>query len=448
MKKTIFRFGWLIVVAGVIGAMVAYSKLQPVAVQTAVVRTGRIEEVVEEEARTQLHEERIVAAEIPGTAARVALEVGDLVKKGQPITTIEDKDLRIERDLIGATLAEIRAHLAGADVTLPKPAQIQAAEKDAVRAAEQVRALKADMHGADATRRFAEKEFARIQELAVKNVATPRQLEEAQHNRDVAVANRAALDCRINSGVAAEAVARLHVNVLKDSLQDTAHLHKVYDARIKQTEQQLALLDRRIAKTVIASPIDGVVLEKYLDSEQFVQPGAPLVRVGIAGSIEIRADILSDQIAEIAVGQSVRLIGPAVEHLPPTGHVAATVKQVYPSGFTKISSLGVRQQRVPVLIDFDNSVLRLLPGAELDVRVTVQSKDAALLVPSDAVFSTAHGQAVFVVANGKAELRPIETGLSGLDDYEVLSGLSDGDVVVLRPPSQLEPGRRVVQEQE
>ena len=120
-----------------------------------------------------------------------------------------------------------------------------------------------------------------------------------------------------------------------------------------------------------------------------------------------------------------------------------SVKKIYPSGFTKMSSLGVLQQRVPVLVDFDNSKLGLRPGYELDVKIVVAAKDDALLLPSEAVFAKAEGPAVFVVENGRAQLRTITTGLKGDDDYEVTDGLEPGDAVILRPPSDIGPGARV-----
>ena len=114
-----------------------------------------------------------------------------------------------------------------------------------------------------------------------------------------------------------------------------------------------------------------------------------------------------------------------------------------PSGFTKISSLGVRQQRVAVLIDFDNSELGLGPGYELDVKIAVDTKEDILLVPGEAVFATAEGSGVFVIDGGRAGLRQVTTGLQGEDYYEVLKGLEPGETVILRPPTNLEAGGRV-----
>jgi HlyD family secretion protein len=155
--------------------------------------------------------------------------------------------------------------------------------------------------------------------------------------------------------------------------------------------------------------------------------------------MEIRADILSDEIGRVRPGQKVVLVGKAIRKPDASG----VVKKIYPSGFTKVSSLGVRQQRVIVLIGFDNSELNLQPGYELDVKIAVAEKENAVLVPSAAVFATPTGSAALLVKRGRAELRPLAVGLKGEQDYETLEGPGPGETVILRPPSNLKPGSRV-----
>jgi HlyD family secretion protein len=234
-------------------------------------------------------------------------------------------------------------------------------------------------------------------------------------------------------------VAQLRKQVLDESMQDTAYLRLVYGAQIEQSKHTLKIVEYELAKTRVVSPLDGVVLEKHLDSDQYVQPGAPLVAIGDPASMEIRADILSDEIGRVRPGQKVILVGKAIRTPDATG----VVRKIYPSGFTKVSSLGVRQQRVIVLIDFDNSEINLRPGYELDVKIAVAQKENAVLVPSAAVFATATGSAAFAVKNGRAELRPLTVGLKGEQDYEALEGLRAGEAVILRPPLDLTPGSRV-----
>ncbi len=439
MKKALVKFGWPIIIAAVIVGLYVYGKTRPVKVETAVAFRGPIEEYVTEEAKTQLHTERIVTAESAGTAARIVLEEGDAVKAGQNLTTVEDTDFQLSLDAMRAGVKEIEARLAGADVPLPKESEIEAAEEEHRRAGQQVEVLTQEKKAAEADREYAEKDFKRVAGLFESGSASDRQHDLAQRNLKAATATLEAVNQRLSAAQTAVKIAALRKQVLLDSMQDTAHLHQVYAAQREQAQKMMDQMSHQIAKTGVSSPIDGIILEKYLDSEQHVQPGTPLLKVGELASIEIRADILSDEIGRVKVGQEVRLIGKAIR----TSGARGRVKKIYPSGFTKVSSLGVRQQRVAVLVEFDNSELNLQPGYELDVKIAVAAKDGAVLVPGEAVIATGDGAAVFVVENGRARLRTVSTGLKGDRHYEITSGLAPDEVVILRPPTDLEDGKRV-----
>jgi len=442
MKRLLTNLGWPVLVALIIVGIYAYGKARPVEVEIAGVTRGRIEEYVTEEAQTQLRTERVVTADLLGTARRITLEEGDSVEAGQVITTVEDTELKLYLDVMQASLKEIEGHLAGADVPLPKESEVAAAEQERVRASQEVEGLEQDKKAAEAEAAFAAKDFKRIKGLFESGSATDQQYDMALRGLETAAASLAAFERRLAAAETAVRVADLRKQVLLDSMGDTAYLHDVYGAQLEQTRKMMDLLSHEIAKTRVTSPIAGVVLEKYVHSEQFVQPGAPLVKVGDMESIEIRADILSDEVGRVEPGQQVLLVGRAVRD----PSVRGRVKKIYPSGFTKISALGVRQQRVAVLIDFENAELQLQPGYELDVKIAVAARDDAVLVPSEAVFATAEGQAVFVVLNGRARLRTVSTGLKGDDYYEVTAGLEPGDVAILRPPSELKAGSRVKRE--
>jgi len=436
MAGTLRRLGWpLVFVAAAIGLWL-YAANRPLDVELAEVTRGRIEEYVTEEAVTQLHVERLIKAERAGTLRRIALEEGDRVRAGQVITSIDDTELGLTLDGLDAQLDEINGRLAGVDVPLPKQAEIAAADKERLVAEAQLRTLQEEERAADADLDYARKEFDRVTALLESGTATDREFDRAGSALKVAEAKLKALKHRVEAGELAVETAALRQKVLQESLQDTAYLRQVYAAQKRQVQKTRDLLTY---EAEVRSPIDGIVLEKYVDSEGYVQPGTPLLLVGDPESIEIRSDILSDEVGRIRPGQQVLLVGKAIGN---PGH-RARVKKIYPSGFTKISSLGVRQQRVVVLIEFDNSELGLGPGYELDVKVVVGENDDAVLVPTAAVFATAQGTAVFVVREGRAVLQGVRIGLRGEDQYEVLEGLAAGDDVIVRPPAELEDGGRV-----
>ncbi len=434
--RIISRLFWLIVIVSLAVGTYLYVNTRAIEVETATVGRGRVEEYVTEEAQTQLHTERVLTAERAGTVRRIALEEGDPVQVGQVLTSLEDTELELSLGMLRDQLDEIEGRLAGVDVPLPKEAEIEAAAKEHEAAEQDLATLAQEKAAAEAEVRYAQKEFERIEQLWESGSASSQQHDTARRNLDVAVATDNALARRIEAARTAVEVAALRKKVLDQSMQDTAYLRRVYQAQKAQVQKMLELL---VSESRIPCPIDGVLLEKYVDSEQFVQPGTPLVKVGDPATIEIRADILSDEVGRLRERQRVILVGRAVGQSRAEG----VLEKIYPSGFTKISSLGVREQRVPVLIGFDNSTLALRPGSELDVKIVVAAVDDAVLLPDEAVFATADQMGAFVVEDGRARLRGIVTGLTGEDSYEVIEGVEPGEVVILRPPKSLADGRRV-----
>ncbi len=436
MKKTLMRLFWALLVLALILAAYFYHALVPMEVDMATVQRGRIEETITERAETQLDVDRVVAADRAGTLSRITLEEGDRIPEGQLIASIEDTELELTLGKLQDQLEEIEAQLAGVDVPLPKESEIEAARKERERAELTVEQLLNEKEAAEAELRLARSEFRRVEGLYEQDSVPPQRLDGARRDLEVAEASLQATERRLAAARAAVEVASLQVRVLLDSLQDTAHLHDVYGAQRRRIERSIRLLEHQAR---LRSPLEGVVLEKFLDSRQFVQPGTPLLRVGDMDSIEVRADILSEEVGRVQVGQKVHLVGRAVREPGATG----TVRKIFPAGFEKISTLGVREQRVTVLVEFDNTRLNLQPGYELDVDIVVDARDDALMVPTEAVIARVDAMAVFVVEEDRARLRDVEIGLMGEDYYEVTSGLQEGDVVILRPPTDLEDGRRV-----
>jgi len=161
----------------------------------------------------------------------------------------------------------------------------------------------------------------------------------------------------------------------------------------------------------------------------------------------VEADVLSLDVAAAKVGDPVEIYGPTVGREPARG----AVHRIHPAGFTKLSSLGVEQQRVKVIVRFDRDELhRLLSerglGVGYRVRVRILTADSphALLVPRSALFRAADNSwRVFVVRNGRAKLQKIEVGMLNDEQAEIVEGLREGEPVVLAPESSLTDGAKV-----
>jgi HlyD family secretion protein len=220
----------------------------------------------------------------------------------------------------------------------------------------------------------------------------------------------------------------------------------------KQKEEAQAHLQQilqRRERGTMQSPIDGVVLEKTMDDEQFVPAGAVLLKIGRLSDLEVEADILSQDATRIRKGAVANIYGIATGS--GTGRsVEGTVDRVYPQAFTKISSLGVEQQRVKVVVRFSDEAIvelqQLGVGADYRVRVRIftDGRTGTLLVPRSALFrSFDGGWRVFVVRNGRARLQDVTTGLMNDEHVEVLSGLEENETVILAPENDIQDGSHV-----
>ena len=134
------------------------------------------------------------------------------------------------------------------------------------------------------------------------------------------------------------------------------------------------------------------------------------------------------------------IYGPAIDPAP----IIGKIERIYPSGFEKISSLGIEQQRVKIVIAFDNSSLRLRPGVRVDIRIITERKRDVLLIPERALFKSQGRWHVFVVREARAHLTPVEVGPRNDELVEVLEPLREGDIVILSPSIELADGARVL----
>ncbi len=429
-----------LLIALLIAVVFLFPALTRTEVTTAVVQRGHVREYVfEDETETRLDVIRTIYAPLGGTLRRIELEVGDAVKAGQVVTTIEDDEIMHAIAGAEAKVRELEARIQGLPVKVPKESELKAAE-EAVRAAEESgKAARLQEKKAAEEREYQSRQYRRVSGLHEKNVASDEQYDRAKLRFALARNNLEAQQHFTNVAGIEARIAALELEAMEESLGDIAHLEKVYEAGIEQIRSELKTLRYKAGKTRVESPVCWIVTEKHLDSESYVQPGTALLRVGDMDTIEIIADILSADILLIEPGQAVVIEGDILGERNLTG----MVRRIYPHGFTVISALGIEQQRFRTVIDFDNTRVNLPPGADLDVRIIIEEREDTLYVPSAAVFMTADGPAVFLVKNGRARIRNVETGLAGDDKVEVISGLEDGHRVILRPPPELGPGDRV-----
>jgi HlyD family secretion protein len=191
---------------------------------------------------------------------------------------------------------------------------------------------------------------------------------------------------------------------------------------------------------MVKSPTDGTVLNLPVKQEEVVNSGALLAVLAAAGQLEVKADILSDDLGEVRVGQKVSITAPVLGGKK----LAGAVKKIYPSAEEKESALGVIQRRVPVIITLpDPDVLK--PGYEVRVAIETLTREDVLVLPREAVRTTGDGlkEVMVVTQQGQVQRRTVQTGLSDQENIEITGGLESGEMIVMDAGLDLKEKTRV-----
>jgi HlyD family secretion protein len=395
MKKA-FKGRITMIVGGLaLVALVVYAFLpKPIAVDIAPVTRGAMRLTIDEDGRTRVKERYVVSAPLSGRLQRITLKAGDEVRAGNSlIATIEPVDPML---LDERTRAQAEARVKAAD-----SARAQAA---------------AILERAKAAHTLAKTELERVRQLVAEKIATQRELDNA-----IAIERAAAEE--LKAAQFAAQIAEFELEQAKAVLMT---------ARPRSTQES------ENAKFEIHSPVNGRVLRVLQESATVVQPGTPLVAVGDPTDLEVEVDVLSADAVKIPANAKVIL-----EHWGGERPLTGRVRRVEPAAFTKISALGVEEQRVWVIIDLtDPPEMRanLGDGYRLEARVVIWENDNVLKVPSGALFRAGKSWAVFVAKGRKAALRQITIGRNNGLEAEVLAGLSEGDRVIVHPSDKIRDG--------
>lgn len=390
------------VIAGVAGAAAVAGLLawafwpRPVAVDLAPVVAGPMQVTVAADGVTRIREPYLVTAPVAGTTTRMPVQVGDAVVAGE-------------------TVVAVIQPLAPAFLDARARAQAEAAVGEAEAA---LRVAEARLAQARTDLTHAETEHGRYSTLAARGAVPARALEDAQAARDAARAAAAAAQSAVDLQQAA--LLRARAQLLEPAGNGAASSACCVELR---------------------APHTGTVLEVENLSARPVTAGAPLLTIGDLADLEIVADLLSADAVRVAPG------APAlVDRWGGPGTIHAVVRRVDPSAFTKVSALGIEEQRVRVRLDLVTPAEEragLGEAYRVHVRVVVWEAAEVVQVPLSAIFRAGEGWAVFREAGGRALLTPVGIGRQTQTDVQILSGLTPGERVVAFPGNAVENGTRI-----
>ena len=394
------RIVYLLVALALIAAIGYGFMPRPVPVELVAAHKGTLAVTVEEEGKTRVRERYVVAAPVVGQVRRITLKVGDAVAAGQVVAYIEP------------------ARSASLDPRSRAQAQarVESAQSSLLAARENARAAAAEA-------RLAEQELARAESLGKANFLSQAAVDQARSRLQASQATRQSAEYAIQ-------VAQHEVAVARAALTG---------AGVRSTggegAQAAAILN-------VIAPVAGRVLAVPHESEGVVQPGQALVEIGNPGTLEVMVEVLSTSAVKIGVGAKVLL-----DRWGGGQTLQGRVRVVEPAGFTKVSALGVEEQRVLVLVDIvspGEEWKSLGDGYRVEAAFVLWEGSDLLLVPSSALFRRGDGWAVFVAEAGRARLRDVKVGERNGLEAQVLGGVKAGEQVIAHPDEKIAEGTRVV----
>lgn len=395
MKKRLLIWGSiaLLVFIGLLSAFWPRALLvdiRPVVVGPMMLTVG-------DEGETRVVDVFVVSAPVTGHLRRIEAEAGDAVVAGETII---------------AEVQPTESQLLDPRTEAEAEAQVSAARSAASLA-------RAELDKAEAELRFAESEARRSRELESKGTISERDLEAAERAFD--------------TSSAALGVAQANMQVRQYELERV-------QAQLMSPEEMAQRRDTCECIN-IDSPVDGRVLRVLRESEGFVQAGEGLIEIGNPESLEIVVDLLSIDAVKVRAGNAA-----LIENWGGESALRAQVRRVEPFGFTKVSALGIEEQRVNVVLNLVSprgEWEALGHGYQVDVRVVLWEDDHALKAPLTALFRDGEDWAIFVEEEGKARRRLVKVGHTTSSDAQIISGLSEGERIVVYPGKGVNEGVRI-----
>ena len=358
---------------------------QPAPVETARVVTGALRATVSEEGKTRIRQRYVVAAPVSGQLRRIPFKPGAEVESGVTVVAVIDPLPASPLDERNRALAEAR--------------------RDSTREV---------LEKSRTSHELARSELRRIEQMFAAKTVSPQEMESAQM-RETAAARDVAT---------AEGALKQVETELLASVGGPASLRADSPAPIE-----------------VKANASGRVLHVYQESTRAVMQGTPLLEIGDPTDLEVVVEMLSRDGAAIAAGAPVSL-----EQWGGPAPLEGKVRLVEPAAFTKISALGVEEQRVNVVVDITTPLEQrrsLGDNFRVEARVITWESASALKLPVSGLFRSGNDWAAFVVRGGEAKLVPVKAGRSSGTEIQVTDGLKEGDEVILYPGDRIKDGQRV-----
>lgn len=403
---TIARRGVVVVAAlTAIGGIVYAFLPATIPVDMAAVVEGPLIVTVREEGKTRIKDRYVVSSPLTGRVMRIELDPGDSAEKGQTLLATVEPAL-----LDARALAQAQANVKAAEASLERS--------------------QTDLERIQTSCEHAETQFRRVRSLRETGTASPEEYEDAELVYNQCTQEHKA--AQFNVSIAEYELEQARAALLRAQPADDVDPTQV---------ESVGAMPAEPGRMEIRSPIDGKVLRVFQESAAVVTSGTPLVEVGDPRDLEVEVDVLSEDAVKVEANNRV-----SIEQWGGGRPLQGRVRTIEPQGFTKISALGVEEQRVNVIIDFDDPPEQrnsLGDGYRVEADIVIWESDKVTKVPTSTLFRRDDRWMVFVVEDGRAKLTHVELGHRNSLEAEVLQGLDPGQAVIVHPGDDVQDGTSV-----
>lgn len=401
-RKTLMIAGGIAVLGGLLWlALRSPAQLA----STARVTRGPLEVVFREEGKTRVKQRYLITAPVAGTVRRITLQAGDAVQAGQTLAEMEPS---------ASTLLDPRAR---------SQAQADVRNAEALLAAARKRSA-----AAQASQQLAQADWQRAQALQPSGAIARQELDQAR-------SRHATTQAELGVARADEQAAAARLASARALLADEGRAASAATASAASAGSGTGKV------LAITAPVAGRIIQRPVESATPVPVGHTLMTIGDPTQLEIEVEVLSSDAVRLAAGMPARIVRWGGE-----GTLQARVARVEPGGFTKVSALGVEEQRTRVILDLispHEQWATLGDGYRVEVEFIVQQAKDVLQVPSPALFRMGEGWAVYRVEDGKAVRTLVKTGMRSANATEITEGLQPDQRVIIQPDERITEGTRI-----
>lgn len=388
-KKKYFIAAGVIIIIFIIASLLLGGQTDHL--ETSQVKLGSIKKIVEEKGTIYSKRVNTFYSDMSQRVETLNVSVGDKVKKGDIILIYENNyDLEIERanKQIAAITATYNESIKGADF-------------------QEISNLKLNISTIETNLSYARSNLEKIETLYENNAVSQVEYDEAKNN--VAVLENQLQEANNNYSLIIQDVS--------------SNVKKQYEAQIDEVMVQIKILEKNIEQSSIRAEFDGIITELNVHQGSMTQAGVPVVEIQDDSNLGIYVEVLDEDAMEVTKGMDFNVVDDDDEVIK-----ELSISRIYPKAQEKVSDLGVEQKRVRIEADLDDTNYKL--GSEVDVEIVLQEKNDVLLVDKDAVYEKENTKYVIVVNDNNEIENQITTGLEDDINVEVLSGLSENDVVL------------------